>query len=72
MSNKHVNHQHGLSTMNATRPKSKLWKRKNKAAAKERKEALLKSLSDAVSTKRGTPKAAKKAAPKAAAKKMKA
>ncbi len=64
MSNKHVNHQHGLSTMNALRPKSKLWKRKNKAAAKDRKVALLKALSDAVSAKRGTPKV-KKASKKA-------
>ncbi len=48
MSNKHINHQHGLSTMNALRPKSKLRKRLNKAKAKIRKEALLKALNDAV------------------------
>ncbi|MFA5829563.1 MAG: hypothetical protein WC843_03650 [Candidatus Gracilibacteria bacterium] len=47
MSNKHINHQHGLSTMNALRPKSKLRKRKNKAAAKPRKAAQLKALKDA-------------------------
>ena len=48
MSNKHINHQHGLNTMNATRPKSKLRKRKNKAQAKVRKAVLLKALHDAV------------------------
>lgn len=48
MSNKHVNHQHGLTTMNALRPKSKLYKRRNKAKARVRKEALLKALADAV------------------------
>jgi hypothetical protein len=48
MSNKHVNHQHSLTTMNATRPKSKMYKRRNKAAAKERKKVLLKALADAV------------------------
>lgn len=48
MSNKHINHQHGLTTMNATRPKSKLAKRNNKARGKERKAALLKALNDAV------------------------
>ncbi len=47
MSNKHINHQHGLSTMNSLRPKSKLRKRKNKAKAKPRKEALLKALKEA-------------------------
>ena len=48
MSNKHINHQHGLTSMNATRPKSKLGKRRNKAKAKIRKEVLLKALKDAV------------------------
>ncbi len=48
MSNKHINHQHGLNTMNSTRPKSKLRKRANKAKAKVRKEVLLKALRDAV------------------------
>ncbi len=48
MSNKHINHQHGLNTMNSTRPKSKLRKRRNKAAAKVRKEVLLKALHEAV------------------------
>lgn len=36
--------QHGLHTMNATRPKSKMWKRKNKAKAAERKAPLLEAL----------------------------
>jgi len=48
MSNKHITHQHGLATMNATRPKSKLRKRANKAKAKVRKAVLLKALRDAV------------------------
>jgi hypothetical protein len=47
MSNKHISHQHGLSTMNATRPKSKMSKRRNKAKAKIRKEVLLKALHEA-------------------------
>jgi hypothetical protein len=47
MSNKHVNHKHGLTTMNATRPKSKIYKRNNKARAKAKKGILLKALSDA-------------------------
>lgn len=34
--------------MNSLRPKSKLRKRRNKAKAKVRKEALLKALHDAV------------------------
>jgi len=51
MSNKHNSKQHGLTSMNATRPKSKLRKRRNKAKAKVRKEVLLKALSDAVKTK---------------------
>lgn len=50
MSNKHVNHQHSLTTMNATRPKSKLYKRRNKAKARLRKEKLLKELAEAVKT----------------------
>ncbi|MBP9717953.1 hypothetical protein KBD59_01530 [Candidatus Gracilibacteria bacterium] len=44
MSNKHVNHQHGLTTMNLTRPKSKLRKRRNKAKATARREEWKKSL----------------------------
>lgn len=47
MSNKHINHQHGLSTMNGLRPKSKLRKRKNKVKAKSRKIILLKALEEA-------------------------
>ncbi len=48
MSNKHINHQHGLTTMNSLRPKSTLRKRKNKMQAKVRKAILLKALEDAV------------------------
>lgn len=47
MSNKHINHQHGLHTMNASRPKSKLRKRANKAKAKLRKAPLLAALHEA-------------------------
>lgn len=47
MSNKHVNHKHGLTTANADRPKSKLRKRANKLKAAGRKAGLLKALSDA-------------------------
>lgn len=47
MSNKHVNHQHGLTTMNSTRPKSKLRKRVNKSKAKVRKAPLLIALMEA-------------------------
>ncbi len=47
MSNKHVNHQHGLSTMNASRPKSKLRKRKNKVQSKLNKAPLLQALHEA-------------------------
>ena len=47
MSNKHVNHQHGLTTMNSSRPKSKLRKRVNKAKAKDRKAPLLAALHEA-------------------------
>ncbi len=47
MSNKHVNHQHGLTTMNALRPKSKVYKRNNKAKAKVRKAVLLAALAKA-------------------------
>ncbi len=36
--------QHGLHTMNATRPKSKMWKRRNKAKAAARKAPLLEAL----------------------------
>ncbi|HRY91689.1 MAG TPA: hypothetical protein P5229_05145 [Candidatus Gracilibacteria bacterium] len=52
MSNKHVNHQHSLTTMNATRPKSKLWKRNNKLKAKTRKEGLLQALAKAKAAKK--------------------
>jgi hypothetical protein len=48
MSNAHVNHQHGLTTMNATRPKSKLHKRRNKAKGKEKKAVLLAELKKAI------------------------
>ncbi len=47
MSNKHVNHQHGLHTMNQTRPKSKVNKKINKAKAKDRKAPLLAALMEA-------------------------
>ena len=47
MSNKHVNHQHGLHTMNQTRPKSTLAKRANKAKATVRKAPLLAALKEA-------------------------
>jgi hypothetical protein len=47
MSNKHVNHQHGLTTMKATQPKSKLRKRRNKANARKRKAVLLQVLAEA-------------------------
>lgn len=47
MSNKHTNHQHGLTTMNASRPKSSASKRKNKAKAKIRKAPLLAALHEA-------------------------
>lgn len=47
MSNKHVNHQHGLTTMNASRPKSKVSKRVNKAKAKARKAPLLAAMEEA-------------------------
>ena len=47
MSNKHVNHQHGLHTMNETRPKSLVRKRTNKAKANARKAPLLAALYEA-------------------------
>lgn len=54
--------QHGLTSMNATRPKSKLYKRNNKAKARGRKEQLLKALDEAVKSAKGikttTPKKA--------------
>lgn len=62
MSNKHINHQHGLHTMNASRPKSKLTKRKNKAKAKLRKAPLLAALHEA---RYGKTVVKAKAAPKA-------
>ena len=58
--------QHGLTSMNATRPKSKLGKRKNKANARARKAVLLQALSEAVEAGRG--KKAAKPAPKKATK----
>ena len=51
MSNKHTSHKHGLTTMNAMRPKATVSKRRNKALAKTRKEVLLKALSDAKAAK---------------------
>lgn len=73
MSNKHVNHQHGLHTMNATRPKSSLRKRANKAKAKVRKASLLTALHEArygqkAVKAKAAPKARKPAAKKAAKK----
>lgn len=58
--------QHGLTSMNATRPKKKVRDRKNKAAARKRKEALLQALEEAIAVARGehTHKSPKKAAPK--------
>lgn len=47
MSNKHINHQHGLHTMNETRPKTKVSKKMNKAKAKARKAPLLAALAEA-------------------------
>ncbi|MBI4994363.1 hypothetical protein HZC21_01810 [Candidatus Peregrinibacteria bacterium] len=44
MSNKHTSHQHGLHTMNLTRPKSKLYKRRNKDKARARRLEWIKSL----------------------------
>jgi len=44
MSNKHTNTQHGLTTMNLTRPKSKLRKRLNKEKARVRKAEWMKSI----------------------------
>jgi len=60
--------QHGLHTMNATRPKSKLWKRKNKAKAAERKAPLLEAL---VKAKRPTKAALKGPSVKPVRKKVK-
>lgn len=77
MSNKHVNHQHGLHTMNITRPKSTPTKRKNKAQAKIRKAPLLAALHEArygktVVTTKAAPRTRKPAlkAEKKAAKKV--
>ena len=44
MSNKHTNTQHGLTTMNLTRPKSKLRERRNKEKASLRRAEWIKSL----------------------------
>ena len=52
MSNKHTSHQHCLTTMNATRPKSKLSKRVNKAKSKARKTILLEALAKAKAAKK--------------------
>jgi len=38
MTNKHASKQHGLAQANEQRPKSKLRNRKNKAAARVRRE----------------------------------
>jgi hypothetical protein len=67
MSNKHVNHQHGLATMNATRPKSSLRKRANKAKSKARKAPLLAALQEARYGKKEAPKKTKPVAKKKAA-----
>jgi hypothetical protein len=56
MSNKHVNHQHGLHTMNETRPKSKNSKKLNKSKAKARKAPLLAALQEARYGKKETAK----------------
>ena len=40
--------QHGLTTMNATRPKKKPSLKRNKLLAKQRKKPLLKALNDAI------------------------
>lgn len=52
MSNKHISHQHSLTTMNATRPKSKLTKRLNKSKAKAKKVILLDALAKARAAKK--------------------
>ena len=44
MTNKSSSKQHGLSTANITRPKSKDGKKRNKAKARARKEEILKAL----------------------------
>lgn len=43
MSNKHTSHQHGMTKINRTRPKSKLRKRRNKARARVLRDARKKS-----------------------------
>lgn len=53
--------------MNATRPKSKPGKKRNKAKARERKAELLKALDEAIQAAKGK-KPAKAATPKAPAK----
>jgi hypothetical protein len=74
MSNKHINHQHGLHTMNETRPKSGVSKKVNKAKAKARKAPLLAALQEArygqkkVAAKPSKPAKKVTAAKKAAAK----
>lgn len=45
MSNRGTNHQHGLTTMKFTRPKSKDRKRRNKEKARERRLAWQESVS---------------------------
>jgi hypothetical protein len=70
MSNKHINTQHCLTTMNSTRPKSLLRKRVNKAKANERKVVLLTALQEAKAAKLPPKKVVEKKAPaKKAAKK---
>ncbi|MBD3270387.1 hypothetical protein GF376_02580 [Candidatus Peregrinibacteria bacterium] len=59
MSQTHTSHQHGLHTMNASRPKSKARKRLNKSKARPRKEALLNELEKAKAAKNDNNKAEK-------------
>jgi len=47
MSNKHINHKHGLTEAAALRPKSKMWKRRNKIKLRTTKDAQLKALAEA-------------------------
>ncbi|MCC7197569.1 hypothetical protein IT413_05250 [Candidatus Peregrinibacteria bacterium] len=47
MSNKHINHKHGLTIAAALRPKSKMWKRANKLKLRPAKDAHLQALADA-------------------------
>jgi len=47
MSNKHVNHKHGLVGMKGSQPRSPLRKRRNKANHRKNKEVLFKALEEA-------------------------